>query len=106
MSQAIDVYRLVKSSPPQKEDFLPTKREYPHRQFPDECAAYGVSVYIDKECVLNTKSKYPKLRSLMVAKGKINLTDGVVKQTFSKNHLTWWLKTDDPHLNFKVLDHV
>lgn len=96
------VYRLVNSVLPEASDFLPTKAEQPERNFkPDEaCAACGVSVFRNVQDIIQKQSRYKALRSKKVAIGKITCADGLVLETFTPSHMTWWLRTSTPHSNF------
>lgn len=99
----LHVYRMVKNSPPVKEDFLSTKKEYPHRPFPpkDECNSCGTSVFLKLEDILKKQKQYEKsLGSKKIAFGRITEEDGLVLETGQPTHITWWLQTDTPHLNF------
>lgn len=101
------VYRLVSGSPPTKEDFLPTCMDegFPHREFPPEklCIAQGVSVFTNEKAIDKKRKRYQKLNEKLIAIGTIFKEDGRVLETCSKFHLTWWLETDVPHCNFRLV---
>lgn len=99
------VYRLVSGNPPIKNDFLPTYIEYPHRHFkPEEfCVAQGVSVFTNENAANNKRARYKNLKAKLTAIGRILKEDGRVLETCSKHHMTWWLETDTPHRNFKLV---
>ena len=98
--ETLEVYRLVDNNPPVKKDFLPSIIEYPNRQFPDICLACGVSVFTDIRGTKRTKKRYKALRNKKIAKGKIFKDDGLILETLSKYHITWWLQTEEPHITF------
>jgi hypothetical protein len=101
------VYRLVSGSPLTKEDFLPTCMDegFPHREFPPEklCIAQGVSVFTSENAIDKKRKRYQKLNEKLIAIGIIYKEDGRVLETCSKFHLTWWLETDVPHRNFRLV---
>lgn len=99
------VYRLVSNDPPTKNDFLPTCVEYPHRSFrpEDHCVSQSVSVFTNVEALENKKTRYKNLKEKFIAIGHILREDGQVLETCSEHHLSWWLETDMPHRNFKLV---
>ena len=98
-------YRLVSNSPPVKEDFLPAFMEYPHRDFKpwEFCISRGVSVFTNENAIHKKRKRYKNLQAKLIAIGNILREDGRVLETCSKYHMTWWLETDTPHRNFKLL---
>ncbi|WP_306553758.1 hypothetical protein [Acidovorax sp.] len=96
------VYRLVNSAPPTLDDFKPTKIEQPERTFAEDeiCAACGVSVFRNVKDIVKKQSRYKALRSKKIAFGSISHNDGLVLETFTPSHMTWWLQTSAPHRNF------
>jgi len=104
-SEEVYVYRLVSNSPPKREDFLTTKQEWPARIFEkpdDKCNSCGVSVFKQRDDAEKKRLRYKALRSKSIAHGKIEPSDGVVLETYAPSHMTWWLKTEEPHRNFAV----
>ena len=101
------VYRLVSGNPPTKEDFLPTcmDKSFPHREFTPEklCIARGVSVFTNEHAIEKKRKRYQNLNAKLIAIGTVFREDGRVLETCSKFHLTWWLETDVPHRNFKLV---
>lgn len=97
---AFQAFRLVSSIPPTKEDFF--SHFIANLPFnPDElCRACGLSVYRELEAAKAARKRYKPLRSKMVAVGFIGLNDGVVMQTSSPGHHTWWAKTTAPEASF------
>lgn len=103
------VFRLVSNNPPIPSDFLPTLIEQPHREFNREnlCYACGVSVFKDIADVKTKMARYKPLRNKRIAVGVILRQDGLVLETFSGTHVTWWLTTTTPHVNFReVMENV
>lgn len=101
----IEVYRLVKNSPPDKEDFFPLSLESktPHQDFDDfkKCCSHGVSVFKDIKCIKRTQRRYKKLKKQKITKGVITKEDGLLLETFSGSHVTWWIASDkEPHKRF------
>lgn len=99
----VEVFRLVESDPPSASDFLSNIDEQPQRKFPPNllCNACGVSVYQKYADVAATRRKYPAaLGHKKVAIGTISRTDGVVLETFTPSHMTWWVQTSTPHAEF------
>ncbi|MHB1236601.1 MAG: hypothetical protein ACYCY7_03465 [Gallionella sp.] len=99
-------YRLVSNDPPIKDDFLPTYMEHPHREFPPKqlCNTRGVSVFKNEHAAHKKKVRFPKgLGDKSIASGKIYEKDGKVMETGSSHHMTWWLETETPHLNFSLV---
>lgn len=96
------VYRLVGNIPPSQIDFLPTKIEQPEREFkPHEvCASCGVSVFRNVQDLIKKRSRFKPLRNKKIARGQITKSDGLVLETFGPSHMTWWLQTMSPHVNF------
>ena len=88
------VYRLTKNNPPVSEDFISQRKEFPEAVFPKipECIARAVSTWRSPEKCLQQK-KFPRHKSKVIAKVKLVSTDGMIKQTFKKNHVSWW-RTD------------
>ena len=99
----VQVYRLVGNSPTTAEDFQPTIVEFPHREFTSHqiCMACGVSVFRELSDALKIRASYKGLRQKKIAFGSISESDGLVLQTGKPTHITWWLQTSTPHLNFK-----
>jgi len=98
-----EAYRLTNQFPPNAEDFLPTIVESPpHRKFNDEdlCNACGTSVFTNIKDIKKKRKRYKPLRNKTIVKGIINEEDGVILETYQKSHLTWWLETETPHMNF------
>ncbi len=105
----LEVFRLVSNIPPRADDFLATKREFPHRNFADDvlCNAHGVSVFQKHDDILKKREHFKKaLGHKKIAVGTITQDDGLVKETGGLSHVTWWLQTDEPHKTFKEVQNV
>lgn len=98
----VQVFRLVDGVPLSAEDFRPTVIEWPHRAFGADklCAACGVSVFRNLQDVLKTRARFNPLRNKKIARGHITERDGLVLETFEPTHMTWWLQTSTPQVNF------
>ena len=100
------VYRLVRSDPPQAEDFLSTWEEFPGR-FPEpNIKISGTSVYTDQKDIPRLKKRIGHLRNRKTAKGELNSTLGMILHTpsYEKSHHTWWIPIRaEPWLVFKVI---
>lgn len=102
----VKVFRLVDNTPPSSNDFRPTIIEHPHRDFKSEdlCIACGVSVFKKLEDALNRRRRFKPLRDKRIAIGTITQDDGLILETCSDSHMTWWLQTDSPHKDFQEVD--
>lgn len=84
------VFRLVRHSPPTKEDFKSQRAGNPNVQFnTSECLARGLSVRL-KRTDLENLLKLPKFRGSLI--GRVTLLNGAgyIKQTGQRSHYTWW----------------
>lgn len=100
-------FRLVSNNPPTKKDFMPTYKEYPHREFAakDLCNSRGVSVFKNENAAHSMRMRFPKgLGAKVIAAGTIYEKDGKLMETRSHHHMTWWLETETPHQNFSVVE--
>lgn len=104
----LKVFRLVTSSPPTADDFLPTTIESPHRKFTGEelCMACGVSVFKNIADIIKMRDRFKPLRTKKIAYGTITFSDGLVKETGQPSHVTWWLQTNEPHATFREIADV
>lgn len=104
-NEELRVFRLVSQNPPTKEDFLPTTIEQPHRDFDakDFCFACGVSVFKNIADIRSKMARYKALRKKQIAVCIIQKNDGLVLESFSGSHVTWWLKTDSPQSTFRAV---
>jgi hypothetical protein len=98
-------YRLAKNNPPGTEDFLSQRNEFPDTIFNDipECIARSVSTWKTHEKCLEQK-KYPRHKNKVVAELTLREKDGVVKQTFRKNHFSWWRSDEFLFESVRVVD--
>jgi hypothetical protein len=90
-----EVYRLVRSNPPQDDDFRSQRQEKPSATFGkvDECHARGLSVFEKQSCCDKTL-KLPKFRKYKVCKVVLDQGAGQILQTFQPSHHTWWPLAD------------
>lgn len=95
-------YRVVRHNPLTSESFLPT----PVRQGLeiDPCIAKAVSVYDSLEGIKNGYSKTPALKNKQghVAVLVLRPEDGLLKQTFSNGHHSWWRSTEFDHTTVTI----
>lgn len=91
-------YRYIKGGVVTSDSFLPTKLN-PDIPLPEECDACvqkSVSVYDDLQGLLNGVFRLPHNKGKKKTIGLLYITekDGVLKQTFGKNHHSWWRAKD------------
>jgi hypothetical protein len=105
-SDNLKVYRLVDSDPPNQDDFIPNKLLYPHIDYTGEtlCLACGISVDKTLDGIKRTRKRFRVLRNKKIAVGTIKPNDGVILETGSGTHVTWWVQTKTPHVSFKVVN--
>ncbi len=89
-------YRLLKINPICSECFLPTPISI-DRPLPDgfdNCIEKSVSLYDDLEGMINGIFRMPsgkqKKKQISIGLLKLKSKDGLLKQTFGKNHHSWW----------------
>ena len=84
-------YRLAKKNPPESEDFFSQRKEFPETIFNEipECIAKSVSTWKTPDKCLEQK-KYPRHKNKVITELTLFEKDGVIKQTFKKNHYSWW----------------
>ena len=91
-----EYFRVLKSTPVTSDCFLPTpvKANRPLPDGFDECIGKSVSIYDDLQGMINgffkIQAKKNKKRQIGVGVLKLNAKDGMLKQTFGKNHHSWW----------------
>jgi hypothetical protein len=87
-------FRVLKDPSVHTSSFLPTpiKTDRPLPPDFDDCIGKSVSIYNDLAGMLNSFFKLPHNRGKKKQIGVLQLTatDGVLKQTFGKNHYSWW----------------
>ncbi|MFC4701283.1 hypothetical protein ACFO4O_14010 [Glaciecola siphonariae] len=101
------VYRLVKSIPPQEDDFLQHNVEKPNYPYRDELArkkGFGVSLWSTLHKVKRAGKNYPapnQLGEWLIASGELVVELGVIYK--SKNgHVSLWKQCGaKPHLHMK-----
>lgn len=108
-AEELRAYRLVDQAPPTRADFLPLVVEQPHRKFDPQllCYACGVSVFKNIADLRSRMARYKPLRGKRIAACFIRATDGLILESFSDSHVTWWLRTDFPEATFReVIEDV
>lgn len=91
-------FRVIKNDPPTSDCFLPTKIR-DKKSKPDDCICKAVSIFDNLEALKNGYFKIPAHKNKQVKIAVLTLTDkcGLVKQTFSISHHSWWRSRDfDP----------
>lgn len=87
-------FRVLKSSEANSECFLPTtiKTDKPLPDDFDDCIGKSVSIFDSLEGMINGFFKLPHNRGKKKHIGILQLqpNDGMLKQTFRKNHHSWW----------------
>jgi len=101
--EQLRVFRLVANCPPSIQDFVPVLIEQPHRKFDSTelCLACGVSVFKNIEDANKRRKRFKPLRNKQIAVGLITQEDGLILETCTDSHVTWWLQTEEPHRNFR-----
>jgi hypothetical protein len=89
-------FRVLKANPINSDCFLPTliNSDRPLPDSFDECIGKSVSIYDDLEGMINGffKIQANKKKKKQILVGQLTLceSDGLLKQTFGKNHHSWW----------------
>lgn len=96
------VFRLVRSSIPNPNDFRSQRAEKPNAVFKNitECQARGLSVFIAREDAANKLLGLPKFRGWSVCRVTLQSGAGRIQQTFQPSHHTWW-----PLAEFNILEN-
>ncbi len=85
-----EVFRLVRTNPPSRDDFRSQRAEKPDAVFRvSECQARGLSVFTersDSERAL----KLPRLRGRVICRLRLKSGVGRIQQTGPPSHHTWW----------------
>ena len=87
-----EYYRVLKHNRAISDSFLPTKIKENRNFKPDACIAKSVSIYDIMEGLINGYFKTPAHKKKQRLIGVLLLTpkDGMLKQTFSAGHHSWW----------------
>jgi hypothetical protein len=93
-------YRVVRENPLTSNCFLPTPVRGGFEI--DPCIAKSVSVYDSLDGIRNGYSKTPALKNKAgyIATLILRPEDGLLKQTFSNGHHSWWRSTE---FNFETV---
>lgn len=107
------VYRLVMHNPVQPSDFKSLFEEKPskfkNRSNRTKCRSCGLSVHTDPQDSEQLKSRIGRFRHAHIAKGELDATLGVMKQTPSieESHVSWWVPVGaEPWDVFNVIPSV
>jgi hypothetical protein len=86
------LYRIVKHNPVTSDCFVSHKKKNPTTTYPNECIARAVSTFDSIEGLLNAFIKTPagKKKERLIGKVVLQEKDGMIKQTFSEGHYSWW----------------
>ena len=100
----LEVFRLVRTTPPTMADFRSARAENPRRPFhpAQECQAYGLSVNTDRRDSENAR-KLPFLRGRRICKVTLRLGAGYIQNTSNPSnpsHHTWW-----PFASYDIIAH-
>lgn len=100
-------FRLVKSLPPTKSDFISTIEECPDRTFDNDTIgmSYGTSFFRKLECIKAKQKRYKSFRNRSIVVGTLTGEHGVQLSTPSRgnSHLTVWLcPKSQIHLDFTL----
>ncbi|MHB1948959.1 MAG: hypothetical protein ACYCQI_12705 [Gammaproteobacteria bacterium] len=95
------VFRFINNSIVELKDFEPHFLKFKGKVYKDQCLAKGTSVYSSYYSMLDLQNKIPAFRDKKIAIGKIANDDGKVL-VGEKSHITWWIESNNPHLNFSV----
>lgn len=91
-------YRYIKGGVVSSDSFLPTilNSDLPLPIGCDACVQKSVSVFDDVQSLINGVFKLPYNKGKKKTIGFFNISekDGMLKQTFGKNHHSWWRAKD------------
>ncbi len=85
-----EIFRLVPSAPIDEAGFVSHFERYPGREWRDECAARGLSVFLTLEAVAKLRKRVKGFRDHKIAFATLAAPVGVMKQTGNAEHHTWW----------------
>jgi len=91
-TEGLVVYRITASDPPTAYDFQSHRMRFPNKTFQvDECQAMSLSVHDDYEAAVDvTKLPSFKKKTNFIKEISLKKDDGLIKQTGSANHYSWW----------------
>lgn len=97
------MYRLVAAPQIAPTDFISHFELYPSRSFPDECIARGLSVFLSFEAACKLRKRFRAYSQFRIAVASFPEAVGVIKQTGSCHHHTWWPEEGtDPSPAFQI----
>lgn len=86
-----EIYRLVPSLPIDQSGFVSHFDRFPGKKWQDECIAKGLSVQRSYEAICKLRKRFKRgYRDHKVVFASLNPAIGVIKQTKSEGHYTWW----------------
>ena len=88
------MYRLAKSAPPTREDFIPLflKPHKPFAHLQEECRACGLSVHREPAESQKLQRVVPGFRTAIIVSAVLDSEHGVIKATpTGSSHHTWWV---------------
>ncbi len=90
ISEAREVFRLVRQIPPSISDFQSQRTEKPNKPFSvSECQARGLSVFADRKDILRAR-KLTLLRGRHICRVGLAEGAGRIQKTGASSHHTWW----------------
>lgn len=105
------VWRLVRSKPPNPDDFRPHKIMRPAKDWGErECEACGLSIHRDASDSTKLRQRVPAFRRHLLASANLTAANGLTLPTPSDlfpSHETWWVpQSIEPWTLFTVSDEV
>lgn len=91
ITEALNVFRLVRTNPPTEDDFRSQRAEKPGHVFTriTECQACGLSVHTQRGDSESAR-KLPSLRGRLICQLSLGAGSGRILQTGRPSHHTWW----------------
>ena len=91
ITEALNVFRLVRTNPPTDSDFRSQLAEKPGAVFAgiSECQARGLSVHTQRSDSESAR-KLPSLRGRLICRLVLGAGSGRILQTGRLSHHTWW----------------
>lgn len=95
ITDGLNVFRLVRTSPPTERDFRSQRAERPGHVFVGitECQARGLSVHTQRSDSVRAR-KLPSLRGHLICRILLGSGAGRIQQTGRPSHHTWWPLAD------------
>lgn len=100
-------YRIANGNPAESADFFSQRRLAPDKVFKgkgvDECTIRAVSLFAEINDA-KKRLKLPKFRQANIAIVELGPKDGMLKQTFSDSHYSWWRTIQFNVSQAKIID--